>query len=128
EVTDGAPLLELETDKATTEVVATQAGFVTVIDVVVGQVVPVGARLAVIGETADAPAPSDGPTAAPDVEEPVPAGVAAAVDAERPTTSSNGEGRLRAAPVARRAARRLGLPLDAITGTGPRGRITLRDV
>src|SRR5438105_1468898 len=60
EVTDGAPLLELETDKATTEVVATQAGFVTVIDVVVGQVVPVGARLAVIGETADAPAPSDG--------------------------------------------------------------------
>jgi len=34
----------------------------------------------------------------------------------------------RVAPVARRAARELGVDLTAIAGTGPRGRITLKDV
>src|SRR5205807_10527531 len=36
--------------------------------------------------------------------------------------------RPRAAPVARRAARQLGVDLEAVAGTGPRGRITLDDV
>lgn len=36
--------------------------------------------------------------------------------------------RLRAAPVARRAAAKLGVALEDVTGTGPRGRIKLRDV
>ena len=45
-----------------------------------------------------------------------------------PEQSRLRDGRLRAAPVARRAAERLGVTLAEVTGTGPRGRITLRDV
>jgi pyruvate dehydrogenase E2 component (dihydrolipoamide acetyltransferase) len=41
---------------------------------------------------------------------------------------ATGAHRIRAAPVARRAAGRLGVALEAVTGTGPRGRITLGDV
>src|SRR3979409_2524445 len=54
------PLLETETEKATTEVVAPRAGFVLAVDVEPGEVVPVGATIARIGERADAP-PTPGP-------------------------------------------------------------------
>lgn len=42
--------------------------------------------------------------------------------------TADGSGRRRAAPIARRAAEKLGVSLELITGTGPAGRITLGDV
>jgi pyruvate dehydrogenase E2 component (dihydrolipoamide acetyltransferase) len=42
--------------------------------------------------------------------------------------TSNGSGRRRAAPIARRAARDRGISLEELVGTGPGGRITLGDV
>lgn len=99
-------LLELETDKATTDVVAPCDGVVRAFNVAVGDTVPVGATLVQLADS---------------VEEPV-EGTPAEVPAE-----NNGTWR-RAAPVARRAAATLGIALDQLDGTGPRGRITLRDV
>src|SRR3954454_15898340 len=69
------PLFEVSTDKVDSEVPAPQAGFVTEIVVPEGDTVPVGARLAVISEdanatpapapTAPAPAPAEAPAPAP---------------------------------------------------------------
>jgi pyruvate dehydrogenase E2 component (dihydrolipoamide acetyltransferase) len=119
------PLIELETDKAVTDVVAPVAGVVSSIEVAEGDTVPVGATLMYIGgDRADrapaAPAPpvAESINGASASDEAVTAAVPAAADAPRQ----------RVAPVARRAAIKLGVDLAAVTGTGPRGRITLRDV
>jgi pyruvate dehydrogenase E2 component (dihydrolipoamide acetyltransferase) len=44
------------------------------------------------------------------------------------TESANGARKLRAAPIARRAAEAHGIDLQLVTGTGPSGRITLGDI
>jgi pyruvate dehydrogenase E2 component (dihydrolipoamide acetyltransferase) len=56
------------------------------------------------------------------------AGVGSGSQGSDGSETSNGSGRRRAAPIARRAATRFGLQLEEITGTGPAGRITLGDV
>jgi pyruvate dehydrogenase E2 component (dihydrolipoamide acetyltransferase) len=89
--------------------------------VAVGDTVPVGAPLLSLADAADEDARADAD--APAASEPVRAGAAAPPDGTR-----TADGRRRAAPVARRAAHRHGLDLERIAGTGPRGRITLRDV
>jgi pyruvate dehydrogenase E2 component (dihydrolipoamide acetyltransferase) len=129
EVAEGDPLLELETDKATTEIPAPRAGFVVALDVAVGQVVPVGAVLARLGDGAD-----EAPGATPPADEAAKAESVAAVangataEVAQPADAPREGERLRAAPVARRAAQDLGVRLEKVAGTGPRGRITLRDV
>jgi pyruvate dehydrogenase E2 component (dihydrolipoamide acetyltransferase) len=110
-VAAGDVLLELETDKALTEIEAPCAGTVTRVDVEVGDTVALGAPLLVIGDSSD-----DG------IQEVT----APAHDAAEP--ARNGHGRLRAAPVARRVAAELGIDLESVPGTGPRGRITRADV
>jgi len=118
QVAEGDPLLEMETDKATTELEAPRGGFIAGIEVAEGDVVAVGAVVAWIADTADERV-GDGA-----------AGVATAVAlAVVNDSGATTPGLLpRAAPVARRAARALGVELTAIAGTGPRGRITLGDV
>lgn len=135
QVAADVPLLELETDKATIEVTAPHDGYVTAIDVTVGQVVPIGARLAAIGDTADeedtGPAQSATAATAASASEPIePATADTEIRNTRTTEASaaTSAGRLRVAPVARRAALRMGIELEQLQGTGPRGRITLRDV
>lgn len=132
QVAEGDVLLEVETDKALTDIPATRAGFVVRIDVEVGETVDVGATLLHVGDEAGEPVPEDGDAdGAPREQELVGAGVGAAPAPPAPAAvvdAPNGATRLRAAPVARRAAAVHGLALEQITGTGPRGRITLRDV
>lgn len=149
-VVEGTILLEVETDKALTDVSAPRDGVVVRIDVGAGDEVLVGATLVHLGdetgevvpdahrelpvtaapvETAASPSPPEeravvtvAPVTAaaePADPEPVPASEPAAANGAHP---------LRAAPVARRAAHHHGLALDAVAGTGPRGRITVGDV
>jgi pyruvate dehydrogenase E2 component (dihydrolipoamide acetyltransferase) len=105
----------------------------------------VDAALAELGVVADAPAvaperrlvPDDpeGGTAATSgphdgVPEPVPPAAGAAADGG-PTANgaaTTDGGRIFSSPLARRLAREAALPLEAISGTGPRGRILRRDV
>jgi pyruvate/2-oxoglutarate dehydrogenase complex dihydrolipoamide acyltransferase (E2) component len=139
------PLMELETDKAITEVVAPADGTVLSIEVAPGDTVAVGAVLMHLAseEGATPPAPSvapqapsaagnGAPPAAAAAPAPVAAPSAAAASAAAPSAPiaapSAGATRLRVAPVARRAAEKLGVDLFALEGTGPRGRITLYDV
>jgi pyruvate dehydrogenase E2 component (dihydrolipoamide acetyltransferase) len=136
-VAEGQTVAEVETDKAIAEIPATRDGVVVAVEIEVGDVIPVGAPLMQLGDSAeesataaldaelDAEAAADFEAAAATRPEP-----AAAADAANGSGAftADGSGRRRAAPIARRAAGELGVSLELITGTGPAGRITLGDV
>ncbi|HEX6666672.1 MAG TPA: dihydrolipoamide acetyltransferase family protein [Solirubrobacterales bacterium] len=145
QVSEGETVLEVETDKAIAEVAAPRDGFVVSIDVDEGDTIPVGAVLVRIGDAVDESAPgADSPAGPVTAGDPPPLPVAKASSGAVPPTvpppeesahgglatteTLNGTGRRRAAPIARRAASEIGIPLEQIAGTGPGGRITLGDV
>src|SRR5215212_3599098 len=119
EVAADETIVEISTDKVDAEVPAPVGGTLAEVLVGPGDTVQVGqviARLAPSGaEVASAPEP-DGDAAAPSAAQP-----AQTVDGE-PSTGA------RASPVARRVAAALGVDLDAVEGSGPRGRISKADV
>jgi pyruvate dehydrogenase E2 component (dihydrolipoamide acetyltransferase) len=127
-VKKGDVLFEIETDKSNMDVEAFEEGVLLKQVVAVGQTVPVNAVCAYVGEPGEA-IPETAPAAA--VATPVPAAVsaapAAAVVAAAPSVSG-GDTRLRISPRASRLAADSGLDPRTITGTGPEGRITERDV
>src|SRR5271170_4032472 len=151
-VKPGDNLFEIETDKVSMEVPSTTTGVLSEIRVVEGEVVPVGAVVAVIadgaGATASAPAATAvapaKPTVAPAVKTaPAVAAVAPARQETRPikldpflevrTPERNfGPARLAGGitvtPLARRLAGEAGIDLTQLRGSGPRGRIVARDV
>ena len=143
----GEVVAEVETDKATMELESFDEGYLRRIVVPEGTGVPVGGVLAVLSEEEDEDigdmlASVDG---GPKGETPevsldggqVPeasstGGSAAEVSAaERDgaaSISGEGEGRIKASPLARRMAREHHMDLESIQGTGPLGRIVKRDV
>lgn len=121
----GDPLLELETDKTLVEYPALGAGRLIEMLVGPGDVVDVGAPIAII-ETSDV---WDGVADVPASEEPVDQ----PPSASPPENTSNADlqaiaGKWRATPLARRLARQGGVDLSFLEGTGRRGRIEARDV
>ena len=126
------PLLEVSTDKVDTEIPAPATGVLAEILVGPDETAPVGAplgRIAVGAGTAPptAPAPADraaaleGDRPSPTLPEPLPASASGG-------QVVGGDGAERATPVAARIASAHGLDLDTVPGSGPRGRITKRDV
>src|SRR5215207_11635332 len=65
-VAEGEPLMEIETDKVTVEIEAPASGILESLSAAPGDVVPVGAVVALIRTDTDKPAP----TAVPSVETP----------------------------------------------------------
>jgi len=126
-VAHGDVLLELETDKALTDVVAPRDGVTASVEVEVGDTVGVGDTLVTLAD--EVPEQTEPSAPAPPSSSDAPA-AQASVAASAPVASEAGagDGQLRAAPVARRAAEQLGVSLGEVLGTGPRGRITLKDV
>ncbi len=129
-VKKGEPIAEIETDKVNVEIEAEWDGTLAQVLVDAGGVAAVGAPIAMItrpGEAAAAAAPSAaGAPAAPTGSTPV-ASRPAPRAPERPPAAPGGDGG-RASPLARRLAEQHGIPLSAIMGTGPDGRITKEDV
>jgi len=130
----GDVMAEIETDKATMEMEVVDEGVLHKILAVEGATVAVGTPIAVIAED-DEEVPADyqpvgdaaptaeattapAPAAAPVETAPAPAVMGSAVDSSR----------IKASPLARRLARQKGINLAAITGTGPKGRVTKSDV
>jgi len=123
--TRGDPLLELETDKTLVEYPALGAGKLIETLVGPGDVVDVGAPIAII-ETSDV---WDGVAVALATEDPV----NEPRSASPPENTSTADlqpvaGKWRATPLARRLARQGGVDLSFLEGTGRRGRIEARDV
>ena len=139
-VREDAPLVEMSTDKAVVEVPSPVSGQVVSITGNPGDVIAVGAELAVfeIEATADAKATVNAPTvgAAPQVGSiaAAPLGKAAstsaAASAAKATPSSPvaSSGRVMASPATRRRAFEAGIDLSTVSGSGPQGRILALDV
>jgi pyruvate dehydrogenase E2 component (dihydrolipoamide acetyltransferase) len=155
-VKPGDNLFEIETDKVSMEVPATEAGVLSEIRVQEGETAPVGAIVGVIGGAAaglriqmqPARPASEAPRSSPPLPAPVPAG-----PPERPTAHAGAaphpikldpffevrtpernfgparlSGGVAVTPLARRLAAEAGIDLARVRGSGPRGRIVARDV
>ncbi|GAA0506614.1 dihydrolipoyllysine-residue acetyltransferase [Deinococcus depolymerans] len=138
-VTEGQPVIEIETDKAVVEVPANAGGTVQSVSVNVGDTVKVGGVIATLGGSAPAapaaaPAPAPAAPSAPAAAPAQPAGAPAAqAAAPRQSGTQNpqtfdGRSVVPAAPSVRRLARELGVDIHAVQGTGIAGRISEEDV
>jgi pyruvate dehydrogenase E2 component (dihydrolipoamide acetyltransferase) len=145
EVAVGDELVEIETDKANMAYESDVAGTLAEILVQEGETVPIGTPIARVGEGSEAcgrdgegsSASAAGPVAAGD---PPPPPVAKASSGAGPPTAppaeeainapagTNGGGRPKASPIARRLAKEKGLDLSELQGSGPGGRIVKADV
>ena len=128
----GDVIAQVETDKATMDVEAYDDGILLKKVAQAGDALPIGGLIAVLGEagedvsallashTADdnaRPAPVETPTETPSN---APANVVA--------SEATSTGRVKASPLAKRMAADHGLQLTKLTGSGPGGRITKRDI
>ncbi|HWL84652.1 MAG TPA: biotin/lipoyl-containing protein, partial [Polyangiaceae bacterium] len=120
------PIVEIGTDKADSELPAPAAGRVTQILAKEGDVLPVNSVLCHLDETAAAGASAAVPPPPP------PAPVAAAAPVASPAvdnvSSRSVTGSALASPTARKTALENEVNLDAVQGSGERGRITRDDV
>lgn len=144
------PLLELQTDKAVTEIPSPRAGRIARIHAPVGRIARVGEVLVVIDTTTDhrppttgtvesgepaaatSRAPRSAPHAAPaesvitSLQSP-----SASPQTPRPTPNASpspSAQRILAAPAVRRLALQLGIDLTQVPGSGPVGRVLAEDV
>jgi pyruvate dehydrogenase E2 component (dihydrolipoamide acetyltransferase) len=97
-VSEGQPLVEVETDKATVTYESELSGTVLTINAAVGDSIAVGAVIALVGDGNGGPA--------------------------RATSAR----RVKASPLARRIAAELGVDLATLAGSGPGGRVIRADV
>lgn len=133
EVAEDAPLLELESEKATISVPSPQKGKISKILVKAGDKIKVGQVIVEMegGNSASAPAAETPPAAA--VPPPGPAAPTKAPKASTPelkpvaATVRVGE-MVPAGPAVRRIARELGIDLLSVRGSGRNGRITVDDL
>ena len=145
-VAQGDILAEIETDKATMELVARGTGVLRKIFVGEGVAAPVGDVIAVIADEGEDIAelvagPGGGAESGAGgqaggggaTDGGAPAGDGAAAGAAAPgsgaaAAATAATGRVRASPVARRLAGDLGLDIAAVQGSGPGGRVIKRDI
>ena len=132
-------LITVESDKASMEIPSSHAGVLKELKVKIGQTVNIGDLLAILTGTSPvaskpaeasasvahaanvvAPAVAPAPVAAP-------SNPAAAAMPHSPSTAPN-LGLPHASPSVRKFARELGVPLEEVTGSGRKGRITDADV
>jgi len=142
-VSRGDIIAEIETDKATMELMARGDGVLRAILVGEGGTASVGEVIALIGaadeDISELKAASlsasegngagegRGAVALPDAESAAPTD-APAGEAPASGSASAIDGRIKASPLARRLATESGVELSAVSGSGPAGRIVKRDI
>lgn len=132
EVSEGDPLLTVETEKAVDDVSAPADGILFRIVAATGSEVPVSAPVAVIVAAGESPSDEELAgllaAASPAKETTAERDTAAAGTREARTASRDKSGRINASPAARKLASELGIDLATVEATGPGGRITSDDV
>ncbi|MES2729613.1 MAG: pyruvate dehydrogenase complex dihydrolipoamide acetyltransferase [Pseudomonadota bacterium] len=132
-VKPGDVLAEIETDKATMEVEAVDAGTIGKILIAAGTAnVAVNTPIAILLEAGEgaadlAKAPAAAPVAKATNDAPVLAVKTASAPAAAPVSTQSGA-RVFATPLARRVAAQRGIDLKTVRGTGPHGRVVRKDV
>ena len=129
-VDKGQILLVIESEKVSVEVEAFAAGTLAAIYVEPGTTVPIGSLLGAIVEPGEAfDRDSFEKSFVPEIEG-APAGATPAAAERRapPVPSRAPAAGVKAAPAARALAKKLGIDLESVSGTGPGGRITVEDV
>ena len=117
-VREDQSLVDVQTDKAIVEIPAPVAGTVTGLGGGPGDVLAVGAILAVFETRSEVATPASAPPA--DGDRGPPQGA--------PRAAASPAGRVRASPAVRKLARGLRVDLSALRGSGARGQITRSDV
>jgi pyruvate dehydrogenase E2 component (dihydrolipoamide acetyltransferase) len=140
QVSKGDILAVIETDKAAMEMEAYDEGILTSVLVEEGSSVPIGTPIAVIGDQAAPRVPAAQPEAASAAQPAAPAPLTAASPSGHvpaapgtspgpaPQPPARPPGQVRTSPLARSLARKHGVDLAAISGTGPGGRIVRADI
>jgi pyruvate dehydrogenase E2 component (dihydrolipoamide acetyltransferase) len=148
QVSKGDVIAQIETDKATMDLTAFEAGTLQEILAPEGTTVAIGKPVARIGSGKAAPpaTPEVTPPAAEETgsetpqtpearenvgEAPEPTASASQqpeITAEQPSPSESSNGKVRASPMARHIAAEHGLDLSGIAGSGPQGRVIRADV
>ena len=140
-------LITVESDKASMEIPSSSAGVVKELRVKLGNKVKQGSVVLVLEASGAASAPAAAPVEAPAAAAPVtaPAVASAPTEAPAPVVASvvassaisaapahnpgaPSLGLPHASPSVRKFARELGVPLEEVKGTGPKGRISQDDV
>src|SRR6267143_970537 len=132
-VKTGETLAEVVTDKAVMDLVARADGVLRQVAAAEGQTVAVGTVVAVMvapGENvgATAPATSSGRGKREGGNVATAAALAPVAVAPLPPVAPADATRVKASPLARRIAKEAGVDLKLVTGTGPGGRVTKRDL
>ncbi len=148
-VANGEILAEIETDKATMELVARGDGVLRRILLAEGGTTPVGEVIAIIaGEDEDITDLAEAGEATVAGQPPSPAVAVAAekpateevevaevevtevevAEVVAPTVAPSPSGRTKSSPVARRLAEEAGVNVESVPGSGPGGRVVKRDV
>lgn len=125
-VAKGDVLLEITTDKLTSEIESEADGVLLKIVAKEGEDVPVKGLLGYIGEAGETVGDA-APAAAPAAAAPAPAEVPAAAPAPAPAAKADGS-RIRISPLARKTAAKMGVDYQNLTGSGPSGRIVQKDI
>ena len=119
----GEVILEITTDKLTSEVESEYDGILLKIVAQEGEDIPVKGLLAYIGEAGEqvGDTPAAAPAAAPVEAAPAPATVHVAAPV-------NAGSRVRISPLAKKTAAKLGVDYTTVAGSGPMGRIVQKDI
>lgn len=125
-VAKGDVLLEITTDKLTSEIESEADGVLLKIVAKEGEDVPVKGLLGYIGEAGETVGDA-APAATPAAAAPAPAEIPAAAPAPAPAVKADGS-RIRISPLARKTAAKLGVDYQNLTGSGPSGRIVQKDI
>ncbi|MFD1513062.1 dihydrolipoamide acetyltransferase family protein [Halomarina rubra] len=134
-VSEDQPVAEAETDKAVVEVPSPVNGTVKEIRAEAGEMVPVG-NVIIVFETeggadesaSESTSAEDEGVSAGDTEESTATDAASGTNGASDEEVSTPEGRVFAAPSARRLARELGVDIAQVDGSGPGGRVSDADV
>lgn len=129
-------LADVETDKATMEVVGYEEGTLLYLSVKEGEAVPVNGIIAIVGKegtditpllNADkwgaAPAKTEAPASSADATAPAPS-----KEVSSTSNTSEDDSRVKASPLARKLAQEKGINLNEVKGSAEGGRIVKKDI
>ncbi|NCC14888.1 MAG: 2-oxo acid dehydrogenase subunit E2 [Clostridia bacterium] len=121
----GDVIVEITTDKLTSEVESEFDGILLKIVAQEGEDIPVKGLLAYIGEKGEALSGAAAPAVVPTAQA---APVTAAPTAAASAPIVNANGRIRISPLAKKTATKMGVDYANVKGSGPAGRIVQKDI